>query len=124
MTSDRVNGVSHILFLAGGEGRNAISGAHLRSNVARSDGEEMTLQERAAQLYREALTADPDCLEAVWGLATLYAQLGRAGEALRACRQLVLVKVPAPKLSPVKCNAVRVRSGDRNRFGRRAAQDA
>lgn len=31
--------------------RNAISGAHLRSNVARSDGEEMTLQERAAQLY-------------------------------------------------------------------------
>ncbi|WP_437609234.1 SulP family inorganic anion transporter [Sorangium sp. So ce834] len=31
--------------------RNAISGVHLRSNVARSDGEEMTLMERAKQLY-------------------------------------------------------------------------
>jgi sulfate permease, SulP family len=31
--------------------RNAISGVHLRSNVARSDGEEMTLMERANQLY-------------------------------------------------------------------------
>ncbi|WP_438007066.1 SulP family inorganic anion transporter [Sorangium sp. So ce321] len=31
--------------------RNAISGLHLRSNVARSDGEEMTLLERAKQLY-------------------------------------------------------------------------
>ncbi|WP_437589923.1 SLC26A/SulP transporter family protein [Sorangium sp. So ce1000] len=31
--------------------RNAISGLHLRSNVARSDGEEQTLTERAKQLY-------------------------------------------------------------------------
>lgn len=31
--------------------RNAISGVHLRSNVARSDGEELTLMERAKQLY-------------------------------------------------------------------------
>lgn len=48
-------GVSFILFALSYSRievvRNAISGLHLRSNVARSDGEEMTLTERAKQLY-------------------------------------------------------------------------
>lgn len=48
-------GVSFILFALSYSRievvRNAISGVHLRSNVARSDGEEMTLTQSAKQLY-------------------------------------------------------------------------
>ena len=39
-------------------------------------------------------------------------------------RQVVLVQVPALEFSPVKCQAARIRPGDRNRFNPFAAQDA
>ncbi len=42
---------------------------------------------RAAELYRQALGADPHLGEACWGLAVLEAERGEAGPALRACRQ-------------------------------------
>ena len=43
---------------------------------------------------------------------------------LGACRQPVLVKVPAPKLTPVKCNAVCIRPGDWNSLCLYATQNA